>query len=131
LDEDSRRQLNAQSELFKVKDLENNIYYDGASYFHCIAQLVDPDNGHLVSKVKKELRHMNAKNFGYNVKKMLSEFKNLTTRVIDLGGDYSDDDQFLDLWEATATMKEKEFTRFVKKLEDDHSEKTRLLEILL
>ena len=54
---------------------------------------------------------------------MLSEFKNLSTRIIELGGDYSTDDQFLDLWEATATMKEKEFTRFVKQLEDYESAK--------
>ena len=125
LDEDSKRQLNAQSDLFKVKDLENNHYFDGPSYFHCISQLVDPDNGHLVSKVKKELRHLNAKDFGFDIKKMLAEFKTLTTRVVDLGGDYSTDDQFLDLWEAVSTMKEKEFTRFVKQLEDDHSAKER------
>ena len=88
LNDESKRQLNAQSDLFKVKDLEGCVYFDGASYFHCISQLVDPDNGHLVSKVKKELRHMNAKDYGYNVKKMFAEFKNLTTRVTDLGGEY-------------------------------------------
>ena len=123
LDEDSKQQLKAQSNLFKVKDLNDNVYYDGASYFHCIAQLVDPDNGHLVSKVKKQLRHLNVKDFGFDVKKMLAEFKNLITRISDLSGEYSIDDQFLDLWEATSTMKEKEFTRFVKNLEDDESAK--------
>ena len=53
LDEESKSRLNAQYDLFKVKDLENNYYFDDPSYFHCISQLVDPDNGHLVSKVKK------------------------------------------------------------------------------
>ena len=123
LDEDSKQQLKAQSNLFKVKDLNDNVYYDGASYFHCIAQLVDPDNGHLVSKVKKQLRHLNVKDLGFDVKKMLAEFKNLITRISDFSGEYSIDDQFLDLWEATSTMKEKEFTRFVKNLEDDESAK--------
>ena len=123
MDEDSKQQLKAQSNLFKVNDLNDNVYYDGASYFHCIAQLVDLDNRHLVSKVKKKLRHLNVKDFGFDVKKMLAEFKNLITRISDLSGEYSIDDQFLDLWEATFTMKEKEFTRFVKNLEDDESAK--------
>ena len=49
---------------------------------------------------------------------MLADFKNMKTRVSDLGGEYSIDEQFLDLWAAVNTMKEKEFNRFVRELED-------------
>ena len=52
---------------------------------------------------------------------MLSEFKNLRSRVSELGGSYSEDDQFLDLWNCVKTMKEKEFTTFVKNLQDDQA----------
>ena len=113
LTEDAKEQLNADSDYFKVMDLEGNKYFDGPSYFHCIAILVDPDNGHLVAKTKMELRKLNAKEFNYDIKKMLVDFKNLKTRVSDLGGEYSRDEQFLDLWAAVNTMKEKEFNRFV------------------
>ena len=88
-------------------------FFDGPSYFHCIARLVDPDNGHLVAKTKMELLRINVKDYNYDVKKMLADFKNLKTRVSDLGGEYSIDEQFLDLWAAVNTMKEKEFNRFV------------------
>ena len=70
LDKESKQQLNAQSDIFKVRDLENNLYYDGASYFHCISQLVDLDNGPLVLKGKKGLRHLNTNDSGFNIKKM-------------------------------------------------------------
>ena len=46
-------------------------------------------------------------------------------RITDLGGDYADDDQFLDLWTALATMKEKEFSRCVQQVEDDESSKAK------
>ena len=68
-----------------------------------------------------ELRKLNAKEFNYNIKKMLADFKNLKTRVSDLGGEYSIDEQFLDLWAAVNTMKEKEFNRFVRELQDQQS----------
>ena len=41
LTEDSREQLEADSAMFKVKDDSNVDHYDGASYFHCIARLVE------------------------------------------------------------------------------------------
>ena len=69
LTDEAKEQLNADSEYFKVTDLEGNKYFDGPSYFHCIARLVDPDNGHLVAKTKMELRKLNAKEFNYDVKK--------------------------------------------------------------
>ena len=56
---------------------------------------------------------------------MLVDFKNLKTRVSDLGGEYSIDEQFLDLWAAVNTTKEKEFNRFVQELVDQESAKLR------
>ena len=123
LTDEAKEQLNADSDYFKVTDLGGNKYFDGPSYFHCIARLVDPDNGHLVAKTKMELRKLNAKDFNYDVKKLLADFKNMKTRVSDLGGEYSIDEQFLDLWAAVNTMKEKEFNRFVRELEDQESAK--------
>ena len=104
LSDEAKRQLKADSDLSKVVDTKGNKYLDGPSYFHCIARLVDPDNGHLVAKTKTHLQTLNVKDFGFDVKKMLAEFKNLKTRVADLGGDYSTDDQFLDLWASVRTI---------------------------
>jgi len=56
LTEDAIEQLSEESELYKVKDLDGNKYFDGASYFHVITSMVDLDNGHLVSNTKKHLR---------------------------------------------------------------------------
>jgi hypothetical protein len=61
---------------------------------------------------------LDVRNFGYSVIKMLAEFKNLQTRLGELGGTYSEDEQFLDFWECLKTMKEKEFTRYVKQEKD-------------
>lgn len=121
----AKNQLKADSDLFKVVDVSGNKYFDGPSYFHCIARLVDPDNGHLVANTKTYLRTLNIKDFGYDAKKMLAEFKNLKTRVTDLGGDYSTDEQFLDLWSCVRTMKEKEFNRFVRELRDQEARKAK------
>ena len=123
LTEDAREQLEAESDFFKVLDEDGASHYDGPSYFYAIARLVDPDNGHLVAGVKRQLRSLDVKNYNYDVKKMLSDFKNLSTRVVDLGGTLSTDDQLLNLWSACSTMKEKEFTRFVGELEDREAEK--------
>ena len=123
LTEAAKEQLNADCDQFKVTDLAGNKYLDGPSYFHSIARLVDPDNGYLVAKTKACLRNLNIKDFGYDAKKMLAEFKNLKTRVSDLGGDYSTDDQFLDLWTCARTMKEKEFNRYVRQTQDDEARK--------
>ena len=57
LTEEAKIQLHTNSNQFKVTDLNGEHYYDGPSYFHCIAMLVDPDNGHLVAKAKKEIRN--------------------------------------------------------------------------
>ena len=123
LTEEAKMQLQADSDLFKVTDLNGEHYYDGPSYFHCIARLVDPDNGHLVAKTKTEIRNLNVKDYGFDIKKMLAEFKNMKNRIYDLGGQYSTDDQFLDLWNSVKTLKEKEFTRFVRQLRDDEARK--------
>ena len=125
LTEAAKEQLNVDSDQFKVTDLAGNKYLDGPSYYHCIARLVDLDNGHLVAKTKSALRNLNIKDFGYDAKKMLAEFKNLKIRVSDLGGDYSTEDQFLDLWTCTRTMKEKEFNRYVRQLQDEEARKAK------
>ena len=123
LTDDAREQIEADSEFFTVTDEDGAEHFDGPSYFYAIARLVDPDNGHLVAGVKKQLRSLNVKDYNYDVKRMLADFKNLSSRVTDLGGSLSKDDQFLNLWAACGTMKEKEFTRFVGELEDREAEK--------
>ena len=99
----------ADADLFKVIDLKGDNYYDGQSYFHCIARLGDPDNGDFVVKEKIEIRNLNVKDFGYDVKKMLAEFKNMKNQISNLSGQYSSDNQFLDLWNSVKTLKEEEF----------------------
>ena len=120
-----REQLRADSDSFVVTDHDGNSYYDGPSYFYFIAHLVDPDNGHLVDAAKRELRTLDVKNYGFSVQKMLADFKNLRSRVAELGGTYSSDDQFLDLWQCLKTMREKEFSRFVKQIKDEQAMKDR------
>lgn len=113
LTEDAKKQLKADEEHFKVIDVSGNPFFDGPSYFWKIAELVDPNNDSLVEDVRTKLRTLNVKNHGYSVIQMLAEFKNLRTRVIELGGTYSNDEQFLDFWHAITTMKEREFARYV------------------
>ena len=73
-----KEQLKADENQFIVTEVgSGQKYYDGLSYFHLIARLVDPDNGHLVAKVKTRLRSLNVRDFNYNVQKMLAVFKNL------------------------------------------------------
>jgi hypothetical protein len=122
LTEAVKEQLKADEDQFIVTEINSGQkYFDGPSYFHLIARLVDPDNGHLVAKVKTQLRSLKAQDFNYHVQKTTAEFKNLKNKVKDLGGDYSKDDQFLDLWNCLRTMKEREFNRYVKQKEDDYS----------
>ena len=124
LTESAKQQLRADKEKFVVES-EGAQYFDGPSYFFLIATLVDPDNGHLVEAAKSELRTLNVKNYGFDVQKMLSDFKNIRSRVVELGGTYSEDNQFLDLWQCVRTMKEREFTTFVKNLKDQEAMKPR------
>ena len=123
LTDDAREQIEADSDFFTVTDEDGAEHFDQPSYFYAIARLVDPDNGHLVAGVKKQLRTLNVKDYNYDVKRMLADFKNLSSRVTDLGGSQSKDDKLLNLWAACGTMKEKEFTRFVGELEDREAEK--------
>lgn len=87
----------------------------GQADFHCITRLVDPDNGNLTTKTKMYLPTLTVK--------MFAEFKNLKTRVSDLGGNFANDDQFMDLSASVRTMWEKEFAQFVRQLEDQESAK--------
>lgn len=120
LTEEARKQLKADEDYFKVKDVSGNPFFDGPSYFWKIAELVDPNNDSLVEDVRNKLRALNVKNHGYSIIQMLAEFKRLRTRVSDLGGTYSNDEQFLDFWNAIITMKEKEFERYVSTERDKY-----------
>jgi hypothetical protein len=122
LSTNAKRQLKADEDLFLVKDLDGNIFFDGPSYFWKIAEIVDPDNDSLVETEKTKLRNLHVKNFGYSVISMLAEFKNLTKRIHELGGVYSNDEQFLDFWNAVATMKEKVFAAYVSNQKDTYRE---------
>ena len=118
LTDEAKKQLRADTAIFEVEDDSGCKHFDGPTYFWKIAEFVDPDNGHLVENAREQLHVLNVKDFGYSVIKMLAEFKNLRTRVSELGGDYSDDDQYLDFWRCLKTMQEKEFSRYVKQEKD-------------
>ena len=79
-------------------DTEGNEYFDGPSYFHVLADIVDPDNAHMIKKVRTKLRELNVKDHSYSVIRMLAKFKLLMQRINELGGTYDEDDQFLDFW---------------------------------
>jgi hypothetical protein len=118
LTDNAKNQLRADQNLFEVEDADNNPYFDGASYFWKIAELVDPDNGHLIENVRKQLRSLNVKDYGFSVIKMLADFKNLKRRIDELGGTYDTDDQFLDFWDSVKTMKEKRYAQYVTNEKD-------------
>ena len=118
LTDEAKKQLRADTMIFEVEDDSGCKHFDGPTYFWKIAEFVDPDNGHLVENARELLHTLNVKDFGYSVIKMLAEFKNLRTRVSELGGDYSEDDQYLDFWRCLKTMQEKEFSRYVKQEKD-------------
>ena len=125
LTEAARKQLKAQEDFFLVKDVDGNEYFDGPAYFHVLSDVVDPDNAHMIENVRKRLRQLSAKDCGYSVIKMLAEFKLLKQRIDELGGTYDEDDQFLDFWDSLKTMKEKEFTRYVRSEKDSYRKKSR------
>jgi hypothetical protein len=110
--------LRADQNLFEVEDIDGSPYFDGPSYYWKIAELVDPDNGHLIENVRKQLRSLNVKDYGFSIIKMLADFKNLKRRISELGGTYDADDQFLDFWDAVKTMKEKRFSMYVTNEKD-------------
>ena len=113
LTDEAKNQLRADQNLFEVEDIDGCPYFDGPSYYWRIAELVDPDNGHLIENVRKQLRSLNVKDYGFSIIKMLAEFKNLKRRINELGGTYDMDDQFLDFWDSVKTMKEKRFSQYV------------------
>ena len=121
LTDSARHQIMTDKNLFVVKDyLDNSEYFDGVSLFHVIARVVDPNNDHLIEIVRKQLRTLHIKEFGFSAIKMMAEFKYLKDRVAnELGGTYSTDDQFLDLWSCLKTMHEQEFKRYIKQLQDE------------
>ena len=115
----AKRRLKPYRKSYEVEDREGNVVIDGATLFWQIATLVDPDNDHLIESVKRKLRTLHVKDFGYSAQKLMAEFQNLMEQIEDLGGDYGNDEKFLDFWTALKTMAEKEFNRFVKQLQDD------------
>ena len=125
LTEAAKKQLRAQRDQFMVTGQDENEYFDGPSYFFLLAELVDPDNTHMIENVRKELRSLDVKNFGYSIIKMLAEFKTLTQRIDELGGRYDQQEQFLDFWDCLKTMKEKEFSRYVRQEKDRYRKQNR------
>ena len=103
----AQKQLCAELDFFEYVYSDGNSYFDGASCFNAIAELVDPDNGQLIDQVRTPLRELDVKDFDYSVIKILAEFKNLQTRVGELGGTYDIDDQYLDFWAYLKTVKKK------------------------
>ena len=94
------------------------IVNDGPALFWCITRIVQPDNRHLVDKLKTRICELLAKNFGFSVKTMLSEFISLSDEIGDLGGTYDEDDKQLDFWKAVKTMPEQKFSMFVAQQHD-------------
>lgn len=122
LTESAKDQLRGDSAIFEVKVVgSNETYRDGASLFWKIAEIVDPDNGHLIEEVKMEIRKLHVKDFGFSVIKMLAHFKMLMKRLQELGATYDDDEKFFDFWAMCRTMKEEEFTRYVKASKDTYN----------
>ena len=118
LTDEAKNQLRADQNLFEVEDVDGCPYFDGPSYYWKIAELVDPDNGHLIENVRRQLRSLTVKDHGFSIIKMLAEFKNLKRRINELGGTYDMDDQFLDFWDSMKTMKEKRFAQYVVQEKD-------------
>jgi hypothetical protein len=125
LSDSAKKQLRAQQDRFTVQDANGNEYFDGPGYFYYIADLVDPDNSHMIENVRRQLRTLDVKNFGFSVIKMLAEFKLLIQKIDELGGRYDEEDQFLDFWDCLKTMKEREFARYVKQEKDAYRKLTR------
>ncbi len=75
LTETAQKQLKSDQDFIEAGDSDGNPYFDGASYFYALADLVDPDNGQMIKKVQKQLRTLNVKDFGFSIIKMLAEFK--------------------------------------------------------
>ena len=124
LTEAAQKQLKAQEDIFTVVDTEGNEYYDGPSYFHVLADVVDPDNAHMIENVRKKLRELNVKDYGYSIIKMLAEFKLLKQRIGELGGTYNEDDQFLDFWESMKTFQGRvKTTHLTPNLRENYVEK--------
>lgn len=121
----AKKELDAESDKFKVTDSSGDAFYDGPSYLYVLANFVDPDNGHLVAATKKLLRQLHVKNFNFSVKTMLAEFSTLEKRISDLDGQYSDDDKFIDLYACLETMQESSFATYVQKIKDEEMEKSR------
>ena len=67
------------------------------------------------------MRGLNVKDFGFSIIKLLSHFQLLMKRVSKLGRTYSKDKQFLDFWTMLKTMKEDEFTCYIKMEKDKYN----------
>ena len=112
LSDSAKRQLHTTKLIWK-KEFDGMIINDGPALFWCITRIVQPDNGHLVDKLKTRIRELSVKNFGFSVKTMLSEFISLSDEIGDLGGTYDEDDMQLDFWKAAKTMPEQKISMFV------------------
>ena len=104
LTESAKRQLKSDEDFIMVKDADRNQFYDGPTYFWKLAEIVDTNNDSMIETERNKLKSLNVKDHGYIVIKMMTEFNNIRTRVEDLGGTYSSDEQYLDFWNAMKTI---------------------------
>ena len=117
LTDSAKRQLLNSKSLWK-KEFDGMIVNDGPALFWSITRIVQPDNGHLVDKLKTRILDLSVKNFGFSVKTMLSKFTSLSDEIGDLRGTYNEDDKQLDFWRAVKTMPEQKFAMFVSQQHD-------------
>ena len=71
LTETAHIQLKAHESFFQVDDANGNEFFDGPAYFHILADVVDPDNAHMIEKVRNQLSALNIKDYGYHIIKKL------------------------------------------------------------
>ena len=112
--------LNDRSKFKRT--FEGETYYDGIFYCWLIANLVNPDNEHVVDSLKTKIRDLHIKDFGWSVISLLTEFARLNDEITQLGGAYGQSDALYDFWHAVGTMPEEEFSGFVRRTRDTYRE---------
>ena len=79
LTNEAKKTLLAEGATFKVKDTEENEYFDGPSLFWKIANIVESDNASSIETMRELLKSLNIKDYNYSVKSTMTEFKLLRT----------------------------------------------------
>ena len=102
--------LNDRSKFKRT--FEDETYYDGIFYCWLIANLVNPDNEHVVDSLKTKIQELNIKDFGWSIISLFTKFARLKDEITQLGGAYGDSDEIYEFWTAIGTMPEEEFGGF-------------------